>query len=249
MIKFFLLAALFISPICAANSLSFKKETTRATSLLKCSHPIIAPASEGQGALYSCVAGSAETVKFFINENEKTGHVENIKLIWNDGFTKSGYGLHADQNQAQAFVKTFSQLYAPQLERKLISAFFSNAPAHFNTENYFIEYTYSRGSEVDERLLILTPKAIKTAKETSIQNTSNEFTFCKNAVSKAIGYSAVHLSGNGEPIQGSNYKSFMLTGKNKDFFFCEVHSIDHRYKIKATHNGKPPFNYIAEGKL
>ncbi len=243
--------ALLMSPcgVFAAPSFNFKTETKRATSALKCSHPMIAPAVEGEGALYSCVAGQNETVKFFINENETKDHIENIKITWNDETRDTGNGVHTDKKQAQAFVTAFSQLYAPMLQNKLLTAFFSNTSARFSTADNFIDYTFTRDANIDERVLLLTPKPLKSVQEKPIPTNLNEFNVCKNMVSKAAGYSSSYLTEAGEPIQESSYKSYMLAGKDKDFFFCEIHSAQHQYKIKAALKGKLPFTYIAEGKL
>ena len=50
------------------------------------------------------------------------------------------------------------------------------------------------------------------------------------------------------PIQEAGYKSYMIEGRGKDLFFCEVYS-GGRYKIKAELNGNYPFKYIAEGNF
>jgi hypothetical protein len=50
------------------------------------------------------------------------------------------------------------------------------------------------------------------------------------------------------PPKKRGYKSFMLKGRGKDLFFCEVHP-GRRYKVKAALNGNFPFKYIAEGNF
>ncbi len=112
----------------------------------------------GLGALYTCVVGKGETVKFFINEAENTGQVKDVKLMWNDWFKDVGYGVHADKAEMQSFVKAFSKLYAPQLEQKLISTFGGSTNATIEAGEYKIVYTYKRGPAIDERLFVLTPK-------------------------------------------------------------------------------------------
>lgn len=226
--------------------LSFQAEAERATRVLNCPRPKITPASTGLGALYGCIAGSAETVKFFINEAEGISQVKNVKLMWNDWFVDVGYAIHSDKKVAQAFVKAFAKLYAPNIEKKLQSIFFSNSNTTLVVGGYQIAYTYSRGPKIDERLLVLTPKGVLAAKEQLRKSSSNDFDICKAAVSKATGYQESLLSGDGEPTQEAGYKSFMLKGRGKDLFFCEVHS-GGRYKVKAALNGNFPFKYIAEG--
>jgi hypothetical protein len=228
--------------------LSFQAEAERATKALSCPRPKITPASSDLGVLYGCIAGSAETVKFFINEAEGTGQVKNVKLMWNDWFVDIGYGIHADKKEGQAFVKTFAKLYAPNMEKKLTAIFFSNSNTTVEVGDYQIAYTYSRGPKIDDRLLALTPKAVLAAKEQVRKSSANDFNACKAAVSKAVGYPESLLSGDGEPIQEAGYKSFMIKGRGKDLFFCEVHS-GGRYKVSAALNGNFPFKYIAEGKF
>ena len=77
--------------------LSFQQEAERATKILECPKAKITPASSGLGAIYGCIVGSSETVKFFINEGEDAGKVKNVKLMWNDWFVDMGYGKHADK--------------------------------------------------------------------------------------------------------------------------------------------------------
>jgi hypothetical protein len=228
--------------------LGFQVEADRATKVLSCPRPGITPASSGLGALYGCIAGTAETVKFFINEAEGTGQVKNVKLMWNDWFIDIGYGMHADKKEAQAFVKAFAKLYAPNVEKKLMTIFFSNSNTTMEVGDYQIVYTYNRGPKIDERLFVLTPKGVLAAKEQARQSSTNDFSACKTAISKAIGYPDSLLSGDGEPIQEAGYKSFMLKGRGKDLFFCEVHP-GHHYKVKAALNGNFPFKYIAEGNF
>ncbi len=232
--------------LAAAESPDFQAETKRVTSALNCTQPKITPASLGLGALYGCITGSAETVKFFINEEEGTGNIQNVKLMWNDWFVDIGYGIHTDLEEAHIFVKTFAQLYAPKLGSKLTTAFFSNSNAIFDTDNYHIEYKYHRGPKIDERLLTATPKVVRAAKEQAIKSSVSDFNACKTAVSKAVDYSELSLSGDGDPVKEEGYMSFFIGGKNKDQFFCEVHP-GGRYKIKAALNSKYPFKYRAEG--
>jgi hypothetical protein len=230
------------------GTLSFQAEANRVTKALSCPQSKITPASPGFGALYGCIVGTAETVKFFINETEGTGQVKNVKLMWNDWFIDIGSGIHADKKEAQAFVKAFAKLYAPNIEKKLTSIFFSNSNTTVEAGDYQIAYTYSRGPQIDERLFVLTPKAVLAATEQIRKSSANDFNACKAAVSKAVGYSESLLAGDGEPVQEAGYKSFMLKGRGKDLFFCEVHA-GGRYKVKAALNGNFPFKYIAEGKF
>ena len=247
---FFVTLAIFI---CSTQSvfgglLSFQEEADRATKELNCSKAKITPASSGLGAFYACIGGAAETVKFFINEAADDHKVKNVKLMWNDWSVDIGYGKHADKKVAEEYVNVFANLYAPKMKKKLTSIFFTNSDMSIEVGDYQISYTYTRGPKIDERLLTLTPKAALAAQEQVRNSSAAEFNACNAAVSKAVGYPVTQLSGDGEPIQESGYKSYMISGRGKDLFFCEVYSGD-RYKIKAALNGKYPFKYIAEGKF
>ena len=246
----FLMVIFFcFAPNVFGDFLSFQKEADRATKMLNCTDVKITPAGYGLGALYGCIAGSTETVKFFINEKAKeAGKVKNVKLMWNDWFIDTGHGKHADKKVAEEYVKIFAKLYVPEMERKLSTFFFSNERKTLDAGDYQIAYTYSRGPAIDERLLVLTSKSALAEQEQLQNSSAKEFNRCKAAVSKAVGYPVFELSGDGDPIQESGYKSYMIKGRGKDLFFCEVYS-GGRYKIKAALNGKYPFKYISEGKF
>lgn len=145
--------------------LGFQEETMRVTKALNCTNPGIMPADSNSGALYSCITGSAKTVKFIINETKNTGKVENVKLIWNDRFLELGHGIHTDKMEAAKYVKVFASLYEPTAEKLLMSVFFSNMDTIMELNNKRIEYTYTRGLSIDERMLIFTPKSVLATQE------------------------------------------------------------------------------------
>jgi hypothetical protein len=60
--------------------------------------------------------------------------------------------------EARVFLSAFAKLYAPDLEKKLTSIFFSNFNTTVELADYHIAYTYSRGPKIDERLFVITPK-------------------------------------------------------------------------------------------
>jgi len=96
--------------------------------------------------------------------------------------------------------------------------------------------------------VVLTPAAAIRASEAVRSAAAGDFEKCKSAVSRAAGYEASILVGDGKPTQEAGYKSFMLSGRGRDLFFCEVHGND-KYKVKAALNGAFPFRYIAEGSF
>ena len=96
--------------------------------------------------------------------------------------------------------------------------------------------------------VVITPAAAVRASEAVRSAAVGDFDKCKGAVSRAAGYEASVLIGDGKPTQETGYKSFMLSGRGRDLFFCEVHG-GGRYKVKAALNGAFPFRYIAEGSF
>jgi Family of unknown function (DUF6030) len=101
---------------------------------------------------------------------------------------------------------------------------------------------------IDSFKVVITPAAALRASEAVKSAAAGDFDKCKSAVSRAAGYDASILVGDGKPTQEAGYKSFMLSGRGRDMFFCEVHG-GSRYKVKAALNGKFPFRYIAEGSF
>lgn len=73
------------------------------------------------------------------------------------------------------------------------------------------------------------------------------FRRCKSAIKKDLSYTS-SLSGDGEPIEETGYTSFMVEGRGKDLFFCEVYP-DGSYKIKAAFDGNYPFKYVSSGNF
>lgn len=99
---------------------------------------------------------------------------------------------------------------------------------------------------IDSFKVVLTDARFLVAKEKVRSKSAGDFGACQSVTAKAAGYSVSLISGDGEPIQEAGYQSFMLKGRGKDLFFCEVHS-GGRYKVRAALNGKFPFKVIAEG--
>ncbi|KPA11263.1 hypothetical protein MHK_008531, partial [Candidatus Magnetomorum sp. HK-1] len=137
---------------------SFEEESNKATKFLNCKKPKITPANYGLGALYGCVSGKANSVKWFINEVPNTNKVENVKLMWNDWFIDIGEGLHTDKEEAKRYIDVLSNLYAPELKNKLKKSFFLNKNREFRSGSFILKYTYYHGHKIDERLIVITEK-------------------------------------------------------------------------------------------
>lgn len=236
-----------------AASLNFTAEASRATAALSCPAPKTLAASPPLGALYSCILGRAQTVKWFINEAHGTGQVLNVKLMWNDWFKDIGDGLHADKAEMHSAVRAFAVLYAPKHEQRLQALVAGSVAGKVETGEAVISYTYRRGPMIDERLLTLIPKGKALAAAAPTATTArgpavDEAAACRARVSEAAGYPANLVFVDADPVQETGYKSFMARGRGKDRFFCEVHP-DNRYRVKAALDGNFPFKYIAEGQL
>ena len=137
---------------------SFEEESNKATKLLNCKKSKITPANYGLGALYGCVSGKADSVKWFINEIPNTNKVENVKLMWNDWFIDIGEGLHTDKEVAKRYIDVLSKLYAPNLKKELKKTFFLNKNREFRSGSFILNYTYYHGPKIDERLIVITEK-------------------------------------------------------------------------------------------
>lgn len=240
----FTLSAIPIGFASAAGEYIFLKEIDKITKEVKCANAKTTR-EEGFGA-YSCMSGSAHTVKWFVNERKGTGEIENIKLMWNDWTSDIGHGLHADKSQAKEFLNSFIKLYAPSIKNELIKVFFGTENKKFDLPDVIIEYKYSKGPKIDEHLLVLKP-----IKEVIIQNEekntfSNDFERCRKVVAKLAGYSVDNLTGDGSPVKEANHISFFIKGRGKDKFFCELHP-NNQYKVRAALNGLYPFKVIGQG--
>ncbi|MEY3880413.1 MAG: hypothetical protein RIQ94_1209 [Pseudomonadota bacterium] len=139
---------------------SFRAEAEVAKNKLECPNSVdadITPALyDGAGALYGCIQGKMETVKWFINEIPKSNRVRNIKFLWNDWFTDMGYGLHSDKLEAQKALNVLIKLYAPEKEKELNNSFFENSDKTITATKFTLKYTYDHGSAIDERMIVVT---------------------------------------------------------------------------------------------
>lgn len=152
------LALAGLSSIALADAPQFQKFSSELNNVLSCKYTKITPPDELGGTLYMCIAGKAETAKVFINKDEKTGKVENLKIMWNDWFKDLGYGVHPDKNEATGFINLLSKRLTPALTAQMLKSFEGKAPATFSTDAWDVKYTYNRGPSIDERLFVFTPK-------------------------------------------------------------------------------------------
>jgi hypothetical protein len=143
--------------------------------------------------------------------------------------------------------KTLFKAIGEPIPEELAKALSQQKPVSLNT-NYGLVELVLVPERIDSFIVVLTDAKHLAEKEQARRSSAGDFEACKAVVAKSVGYSASLLSGDGEPIQEVGYKSFLLKGRGKDLFFCEMHPGRH-YKVKAGLNGKFPFKYIAEGKF
>jgi len=141
---------------------SFRSEANTAKKEIECPNSVasdMVPAMWGDGALYGCILGKNETVKWFINENTpNSNQVKNVKFLWNDWFKDRGHGRHPDKKEAKKTLKALIKLYAPKKSKEVYSVFFGNTSKTIIAANFILNYTYIRGPAIDERMIIVTKK-------------------------------------------------------------------------------------------
>lgn len=152
------LALAGLSGVALADAPPFQKFASDLNSVLSCKYTKTTPPDELGGTLYMCIAGKAETAKLFINKDEKTGKVLNLKIMWNDWFKDAGYGIHPDKAEATGFINLLGERLSPAIKPQMLKAFEGKAPVSFSTDAWDVKYTYNRGPAIDERLFVFTPK-------------------------------------------------------------------------------------------
>ena len=134
---------------------TFDEEARRFSSEVFCpTAKVTAP--EGSGRVFGCVLSESATVKFAIHELERTGRVENVKVMWNDCLVDIGRGVHVDRFEAELLVKMTARLYAPGAEADLLAIFKSSKAQTTRRNGFLFKYTYDGGPMVADRLLMIT---------------------------------------------------------------------------------------------
>ncbi len=152
------LALVALSCAALADAPHFQNFASDLNNVLSCKYTKTTPPDELGGTLYMCIAGKAETAKVFVNKDEKTGKVLNLKIMWNDWFKDAGFGIHPDKKEAIGFINVVSQRLSPTTTAQMLKAIEGKATATFSSEGWNVKYTYNRGPAIDERLFVLTPK-------------------------------------------------------------------------------------------
>lgn len=114
------------------------------------------------------------------------------------------------ESATKSLFKAISQPLPPELSK----AISQQKPASISAAFGRAELLFEPG-RIDSFKVVLTDARFLAAKQQTHSSSAEEFSSCKAAVAKAAGYSASLLSGDGEPVQESGYKSFMLKGQGK----------------------------------
>jgi hypothetical protein len=187
--------------------------------------------------------GMENNISFYVNGTDPS-RANDIRIKVNINNAKERTLAFSRLNSAtKSLFKAISQPIPPDLSK----AISQQKPIWISTSFGTVGLILKPGHQLDSFKVVLTVNSSplkKQARNDSIQ----DLALCKTAIAKTSGYSASLLSGNGEPVQKSGYKSFLLKGQGKDLFFCEVYSDGH-YKIKATLDDDSSFQYIAEGSF
>jgi len=184
--------------------------------------------------------GLENNIAFYVNGNNPSRANDiRIKININNPSERKAAFTRLDR-ATKALLKAIGE----PMPKELANALSQQKPVSLDVSYGRAELVFEPG-RIDSFKVLLTDAKHVAAKEQARSSSTDNFEACKAVVAKTVGYSASLLSGDGEPTQESGYKSFMLKGRGKDLFFCEVHPSRH-YKIKAALNGNFPFKYIAE---
>ncbi len=101
---------------------------------------------------------------------------------------------------------------------------------------------------IDSYKVVLTDRRFLQEEQRARQGAHGDFERCIGKVAQVAGYGASQLSGKGDPIEESGYVSFLINGRGKDIFFCEVHP-GNKYRVRGALAGKFPFKLLGEGSF
>lgn len=133
---------------------TFTAETSAINDILDCKNSGIT-STPGLPDLWGCSHPVAEVVKVYVNGGESDG-VENVKLMWDDYTKDVGYGLHADREVAELWLASLLSRYASDAVDRMTEAFNGSEDVRVNVDGIAVEYTYSQGPAIGERLITIT---------------------------------------------------------------------------------------------
>lgn len=144
-------------PVAVSSELAFDNVVNELGRSLKCTHSAVSPSwSAGGGREYGCVSGAQQTAKVFVREQGNTGKVADIQVMWNDW--SKGSTVHADKKEALTMLGQVLDKYVPERKEPILSQFKKNSGKKLETDRFFIEYSFTKGPAIDERLVTITPK-------------------------------------------------------------------------------------------
>jgi hypothetical protein len=187
--------------------------------------------------------GMENNIAFYVN-GTRSNRANDIRIKININNPKERTQAFLRLNSA---INTLFKAISQPVPSELTKAISQRKPVSVNTSFGKVELIFEPG-RIDSFKVVLSDALFLSAKEQIRNSFAGDFVQCKNVVGKVVGYSASFLSGDGEPVQEPDYKSFMLKGQDKDLFFCEIYS-GGRYKVKAAIGGNFPFKYVAEGSF
>ena len=187
--------------------------------------------------------GLPNNIAYYVNGTSRD-RADDVRLKLNVNNPKERAQAHWRLEVATATLfKAISQPVPAELRAALTAL----KPASVSASLGKVELIEEPG-RIESFKVVLTARATLQVSESLRAAAAGDFDKCKMAVSRAAGYDASTLTGDGKPTQETGYKSFLLNGRGRDMFFCEVHG-GSRYKVKAALNGAFPFRYIAEGSF
>lgn len=133
---------------------TFEVESAVVSSLIMCPAPKVSE-TVGLPDLWSCILPGAEVVKVFIND-DGSGGVQNVKVMWNDWTKDTGHGVHTDKAMALAWLAAVATRYAPGSVDKVLAAYEGNSEITVDGPSHTLTYTYWNGPSIDERLFTIT---------------------------------------------------------------------------------------------
>ena len=201
-----------------------------------CMSPLVPFGTAGQ-------AGLRNNIAYYVN-GSSASRLTDIRL-------KININNPAERLQAQLRLETATatlfQAIGQQVPIELRRGLATLTPTNVETSFARVELAAETG-RIESFKVIVAPASAMRASQESKAGSATDLTKCMATVARAAGYSASDLTGDEAPTQEAGYKSFLIKGRGRDLFFCEVHPSE-RYKIKAALRGQFPFRYIAEGRF
>jgi hypothetical protein len=187
--------------------------------------------------------GMENNIAYYVN-GTSSGRANDIRIKIN--VNNSSQSKQAFDRFETATLSLFTSI-SEEIPNELKQAISHQTPTSFSTNFGRVELIHEPG-RIDSYKVVLTDAKYLAQRNQLRTGAASVFESCKNVTARAVGYSVSNISGDGDPIQNSDHKSFMLKGRGKDLFFCEVYP-GNKYKIKAALNGKFPFKDIANGSF